>query len=433
MFGEIRMQPGSRQVQAVRMGSIGSLSVPRRVLMALALMAAGLILSGAARASAATCQRVPTPNVGSRENSLFAVSATSSRNAWAVGNYLYYRKWPNGTSYKEQTLIEHWNGKAWTIQASPNPRGSHSTMLLGVAATSSTNAWAVGLYESDIWKLLIEHWNGKAWTLQPSPNLRGSHETVLVETELSGVAATSATNAWAVGHAVYRNGTSDIWKPLIEHWNGKAWTIQASPNPQFFQDQSIQLSDVAATSSTNAWAVGGAVYRNGISDIWKTLIEHWNGKAWKVQASPNPQFFQDQSILLSDVAATSATNAWAVGGAEEIPSDNPPHPFPISAHTLIEHWNGRGWTVQASPNPDEPPNPGEPPNETGSELVDVAATSSTNAWALGGPIEHWNGIAWTLQASPNLGELLGVAATSSTNAWAVGESPERRTLIEHCG
>ena len=58
---------------------------------------------------------------------------------------------------------------------------------------------------------------------------------------------------------------------------------------------------MAATSSTNAWAVG--------SDSHGGVIEHWNGKAWKIQASPN----HGLQPRLSGVAATSSTNAWAVG------------------------------------------------------------------------------------------------------------------------
>jgi hypothetical protein len=402
---------------------ISSLSVvrPWRVVVAVGLVAAGLLLSGAARASAATCKRVQTPNVGSGQNYLSGVAVTSSGNAWAVGYY------SNPSETHSQTLIEHWKGTAWIVQASPSPGGSGYSWLSGVAATSPTNAWAVGGYGkkgASTGHGLIVHWNGKAWTVQASPNPAGSSGA-----GLSGVAATSSTNAWAVGDYQYRNGTSVIWKLLIEHWNGKAWTVQASPNPG--GSSSSRLSGVAATSSHNAWAVGDYGYPNGSSVIEKTLIEHWNGRGWKVQASPTPQFFQDQSIQLSGVAATSATNAWAVGGAEDIPS--PEHALFNPEHTLIEHWNGRGWTVQASPNPGEP---------FGSELYDVAATSSTNAWAVGenydvnaALIEHWNGSAWTLQASPDLGAgtLSGVAATSSRNAWAVGDSPEHRTLIEHCG
>lgn len=39
---------------------------------------------------------------------------------------------------------------------------------------------------------------------------------------LAGVAATSARNAWAVGHRY--DGRSD--QTLIKRWNGKSWRVQ---------------------------------------------------------------------------------------------------------------------------------------------------------------------------------------------------------------
>src|SRR6516165_8662248 len=84
--------------------------------------------------------------------------------------------------------------------------------LNGVAATSASDAWAVGCTHcfTSKGKALIEHWNGAAWKQVPSPGPAGS--------VLSGVAATSASNAWAVGS--YTAGTSG--KSLILRWNGTA-------------------------------------------------------------------------------------------------------------------------------------------------------------------------------------------------------------------
>jgi hypothetical protein len=177
-----------------------SLSVNRLLTVAIASgpVAAVLIPSSASWASAATCQVVQTPNVGSGVNELRRVAVTSSANAWAVGSYRNVN--PLGSFHP---LIEHWNGKAWKVQSSLQP-GSITNQLNAVAAISSTNAWAVGSYQNDVSLLaphqtLIEHWNGKTWKVQRSPGLARY-----------GVAATSARNAWAVGGGV------------IEHWNGKA-------------------------------------------------------------------------------------------------------------------------------------------------------------------------------------------------------------------
>jgi hypothetical protein len=95
----------------------------------------------------------------------------------------------------------------------PSPSPAVISGLLGVAAISATNAWAVGgstSVPSEISKTLILRWNGKTWKQVPSPSAAG----------LSGVAATSASNAWAVGGY---GGDFTSHKALILHWNGTAW------------------------------------------------------------------------------------------------------------------------------------------------------------------------------------------------------------------
>jgi hypothetical protein len=54
------------------------------------------------------------------------------------------------------------------------------------------------------------------------------------------------------------------------------------------------------------------------------VIATWNGRAWKLADSPITD-----GLLLS-VTATSAGNAWAVGGSD--------------SQGLFEHWNGARWT-----------------------------------------------------------------------------------------
>ncbi len=305
-------------------------------------------------------KRQPSPNPGTDYNFLNGVAATSSNNVWAVGCY------DNGGA--EQPLVEHWDGSAWQVQPSPDPGGSTSSSCLdAVAATSSTNAWAVGYYDNGGLKTLVLHWDGSTWQPQPSPDLG-----VGGLNELFGVSATSSNNAWAVGY--YDDGGAT--QTLIERWDGTSWTVETSPNVGG-PDYNNELLGVASTSPTNAWAVGKYRTRHGNH----TLVERWDGTAWQVQPSPNSGGFNQ----LSGVAATSSTNAWAVGFY-----DNGDVPF----HTLTEHWNGTVWKVKPSPDP-------------GSEynyLNGVAATSSSNAWAVGyfnnfGGLDrsialHWNGTAW---------------------------------------
>jgi hypothetical protein len=92
-------------------------------------------------------------------------------------------------------LIEHWNGRAWKVVASPSPGSSN--FLNSVTVTSASNAWAVGFYEKNgKQKTLILHWNGRSWARAASPSPGDS-------SELSGVTATGPSGLWAVGDATF--------------------------------------------------------------------------------------------------------------------------------------------------------------------------------------------------------------------------------------
>jgi hypothetical protein len=115
----------------------------------------------------------------------------------------------------QRTLTLHWNGKAWKVKASQNHAAFANNELWGVAAISPSVAWAAGYYwNGSAYRTLIERWNGKSWKLQQSPN-RGSLASF---NELFGIAATSSTDAWAAGN--YQTPTA---RTLIERWNGTAW------------------------------------------------------------------------------------------------------------------------------------------------------------------------------------------------------------------
>lgn len=173
---------------------------------------------------------------------------------WAVGNEVA----GNGVA---QTLIERWNGKKWSIVPSPN-LGTYANYLTGVVALSAKNIWAVGQYENSIngpIQTLIEQWNGSSWNVVASPNVGTTYNY------LSGVAAITPTNIWAVG--AYNNGTS--WQTLVEQWNGTSWNIVTSPNGGNFNNLLEGAARVPNTSKV--WAVEYDNNANGSPD--QTLTE----------------------------------------------------------------------------------------------------------------------------------------------------------------
>jgi hypothetical protein len=210
---------------------------------------------------------------------LYSVTAIDHDNVWAVGQRL------NGNGIF-QTLIEHWNGTQWKIVPSPNI-GTGNNTLFGVTALSSTNAWAVGVYDAGS---LVVHWNGKLWQVVPSPASSGAANI------LTAVTAIAANDIWAVGNY---NGTT-----LTEHWNGKSWSIITSPNVA----QSFNfLFSIAAKNRDSIWAVG-YFYNDTTPD--RTLILHWNGTNWRIVSSPNASNDWNQ---LFGVTAVSNGTATAVG------------------------------------------------------------------------------------------------------------------------
>ena len=97
---------------------------------------------------------------GSFSTSLSAVSCASATDCWASGVSSL------GTPPDTITITEHWNGSKWAIVPRPNPSAATFTFLRGVACTSGRNCWAAGEWGSPTGpRTLIEHWNGSAWSI----------------------------------------------------------------------------------------------------------------------------------------------------------------------------------------------------------------------------------------------------------------------------
>ena len=69
---------------------------------------------------------------------------------------------------------------------------------------------------------------------------------------------------------------------------------------------------MSAIAASDIWAVGCSNYEcNEIGA--QTLTEHWNGSAWSIVPSPNPNPDNEVYNLLAGIAYVSASDVWAVG------------------------------------------------------------------------------------------------------------------------
>jgi hypothetical protein len=366
-----------------------------------AALAAGALLVVTAIALAAGSQWIlmPSPNA-TNANYLYATAAISPSDIWAVG-YDY------STSNVQQTLTENWNGRKWSIIPGPNPGtqsncgvGYDGSALTGVAAASATDLWAVGYICGYNSRTFAAQWNGAKWATVSTPNEPDATTSTLV-----AVAAVATDDVWAVGN--YQAGGSQYqWNTLIEHWDGAQWSIVESPNVAGADKN--YLMAVTAVSSSDIWAVGYS--ETNITDV--PLIEHYDGVAWSIVSSPYPSPSEFNGLYA--LAAVSSDDVWAVGYENENSQGQ-------YGGALMEHWDGIQWSLVNAP-----------VLGFATTMYGLSAVSSTDIWAVGyiwkvgtsyTPVtEHWNGTRWSAQDTPDpskAAELFGIA-TNSGRLWAVG-------------
>lgn len=374
---------------AVRVLALGLPAVlASALLISVAEPAAGL----AARATRSCAWAiVPSPSPGTARNILFAAGRAPGSQVWAVGDRV-----SPGEARLVAPIVERWNGSAWSARVLP---GSQSN-LLGVFAPAKADVWAVGFFIIELEDTLpvIDHFNGRAWTMVASPRIRFG--------VLSGIGGTSGHNIWAVGRKLARRTVT-----IVEHYNGRSWTRVASPSPV---TDYIDFGAIKVLSPHDIWVAGDYVNGRG---VFRTLTEHFNGRTWAIVASPN---IGAGDNYLSGIAAFGPRNVWAVGRASVRSRFVP----------IALRWNGRRWVAGTLP-----------AAGSGDNSLNGLTRSGHTLWAVGsaaGPggvqrtlTERYRHGRWRIAASPNASKadnvLYAATVTARGQVWAVGSwtSPVR--------
>ena len=272
-------------------------------------------------------------------------------------------------------------GPSWTVQPSPNARTPGSLVTaVSCSGASACTAIAYTARRPDQ-PTSVLRWNGRTWTTQVTAAVGNGG--------LSAVSCTSRSSCVAVG--MRRNPQPS---PLAEAWDGTSWTVMPMPKV------SGTLIAVSCVSATACMATGFG------GPTGATLAESWNGSTWTVV--PTPPVGGENSNLDS-VSCTSASACTAVGDIVYGVGDGGQKEVP-----LAEHWNGTGWTRQATP---------KPAAGGATSLSSVSCTSASSCTAVGfngGFVpEHWDGTRWAIQPSVPADVPSAVSCTSSTACTAV--------------
>ena len=307
---------------------------------------------------------------------------------------------------KPSTLAARWNGTDWSVAHSLNPSDAWAAQLYSVSCAPTTMCMSVGSYDnqSNVAFNLAERWNGTGWSVERPPSPRGTGE----QSDLSGVSCVSKTMCIAVGSYSDRGGSMAI---QAERWDGTRWSLTSVSHLSSVKDAT--LGAVSCVSRSVCFAVGS----RGVGKS-STLAARWNGSRWSIQKTP--RISGAGEATLAGVSCVSERDCTAVGTYGPDAS-----PDPSTSSTLVEHWNGIRWTIEPTPKPSDP---------GGSSLSGVSCTSRVACMAVGSRgdgvtlftlAEHWNGIAWSIEPTPNptgavRSATFGVSCVSEATCEAVG-------------
>ena len=175
----------------------------------------------------------PSPNLQGFEL-LNAVAAVATDDVWAVGE----DSLPN-------PLFMHWDGQSWTIVDPPPDAGPQ----FAVAALASNDIWSAGSGRSANNTSLFNHWDGNSWTSIPNPPITPGSVTI------RALSALAPNDVWAAGSLFFESCDDTCFESetvRVLHWDGESWSLVSAPMASSWS----RLSGIAAQSSANVWAVG---------------------------------------------------------------------------------------------------------------------------------------------------------------------------------
>jgi hypothetical protein len=225
---------------------------------------------------------------------------------------------------------------------------------------------------------------------------------------VTDVAAISPGNAWAVGSTAQAGHGNTQDEPLVLHWNGGHWRRVTVPGLAGFY-----LTAVAASSASDVWAFAASANGGNPEAV------RWDGNQWLTIPLPAGVFPDDAVVL-------APADAWLVGRTQSCTGSGAAKVCP----TTVYHWDGSEWSPFSVPLVIDPLSTGG-----------ISASGSRNVWVTGSSRDclsspcsytpeayHWNGSAWSKAPSMPLKHSFyepGIAVGSRTDVWVGAWSATR--------
>ena len=178
--------------------------------------------------------------------------------------------------------------------------------------------------------------------------------------------------------------------------------LQSVPVPTESVD--TRIHDVAALSASDAWAVGTYRVPTAGNSEWFSYTLHWDGTSWQQVAAPSPPVAPGVRMCeLWAVAAIAANDVWAAGW-KYIAFPNNGH---IGPQLFVLRWDGSQWNEMPAPIPYF----SYMASSSGSVIKRIHARSATDIdfWGFwsgdevspqGQVVWHWDGSTYTREHLP---------------------------------
>jgi hypothetical protein len=261
-------------------------------------------------------------------SALYDVKALASNDVWAVGSWT-----------GDLPLMEHWDGRSWTMVKVPAMVGTER-ILTSVDGTGPDDVWAVGERRDDGQEHgVVLHRTADGWHVVPAP------DTAAVLQGVTMVDGAPAVAGWSIGADGYARGL------VATATQDGSWTTADLGPPQ---GENTFLLSLSEDPSGAVWAVG---FSNDSPDNDTVSIFREDGTTWtEVPVAP----FDGPARLLdvaSDAAGSIAVGQTVTNGA---------------SHALVLRADGGGWTVM--------------PSDSGTDAPDTlsgVALLGGDVWAVG--------------------------------------------------
>jgi hypothetical protein len=243
--------------------------------------------------------------------------------------------------------------------------GGANTVMTGIAAFSATDIWAVGGPDDGSYvnanKHILVHWNGVSWHAVSIPGSSGY--------AFWAIAGSSGNDVWVFGEN--KAGRTEAFRYDGTHWHPISVPVASALGPP------------VVVTSKNVWLNGGGGCETSASTATKCVSYqyHFDGTKWRKTSIAGE--------LISQIAASPSGAVLAVGNRPHNGTANGTVVGPIS----VFRWNGHRWYALSMPHPQS------------SYVPQITVGSVNDIWV--GSVSpvgddavlHWNGHHWTTLVS----------------------------------